>query len=60
MVFSFQGKDGASAAAPQDQKAAKSSRKDYSDHAKMKPQDWEHAFDTLLELHLINVPPNFY
>lgn len=26
----------------------------------MKPQDWDQAFNTLLQLHLIEVPPDYY
>ena len=56
MVFSFSGKD---AGAGQDNKSKKTN-KDYSDHAKMTQADWEYAFTTLLELHLVKVPDDFY
>ena len=56
MQFSFQGKDAQGGA----QQAKKTGSKDYSDHSKMKAQDWELAFNTLLELHLIEVTPDYY
>lgn len=59
LQFSFHDKKDAAAAEKAKEKT-KSSRKDYGDHAKMTPEDWEHAFDTLLSLHLINVPQGFY
>lgn len=38
LVFSFHGKDGAQ------QTDGRKKSKDYSDHAKMTPKDWENAF----------------
>ena len=52
MQFSFHGKDGAGAG-QEARNAVKKTGKDYSDHGKMKQADWDHAFETLLELHLI-------
>ncbi len=56
MVFSFSGKENN---AGQDNKTKKSG-KDYSDHAKMTPADWDQAFEKLLKLHLVRVPDDFY
>ena len=55
MQFSFHG-----STAPEQSNLKKTGPRDFSDHAKMKPKDWEHAFDTLFQLHLINVPNDFY
>ena len=42
------------------QSGPRKSKNDFSDHSKMTDADWEHRFEQLLDLHLINVPHDFY